>query len=104
MCRVENLWVLGFTSYTIFVSIVGLIRHDVAAAYNLSNDVGRYVSVRGSFCAHEYGACEALWQLLHCLPMSLTAPANVPMMKGGHAACVLAVCALAAVILFVSLK
>jgi len=60
MCRVENLWVLGFTSYTIFVSIVGLIRHDVAAAYNLSNDVGRYVSVRGSFCAHEYGACEAL--------------------------------------------
>ena len=30
--------------------------------------------------------------------MSLTAPANVPMMKGGHAACVLAVCALAAVI------
>jgi hypothetical protein len=41
--RAENLWVLALTSYTIFACMVGLVRHEVAVAYNLSNDFGRYV-------------------------------------------------------------
>ena len=38
---VENSWVLGMASYTMFFSVIALIRADIMVAYNLSGDVGR---------------------------------------------------------------
>ena len=38
---VENLWVLGLASYTVFFCVIALIRADIMVAYNLRGDVGR---------------------------------------------------------------
>jgi len=46
---VKNMWVLGMVSYTMFFSILALIRADVTAAYNLSGDVGRNVVAAAFF-------------------------------------------------------
>ena len=46
---VDNLWVLGMSTYTMFFCIIALIRAEVAKAYNLNSDVVRHMVAAAFF-------------------------------------------------------